>query len=149
MEEKEKSTDNHAINRLCEVVPALRAVITDVSELTGEKFDPNTLNETIDSIGDLITQIEAGKVTPDAPEITEQLKSMIEKLRTKDSSRMITKVSCPYDECKETMQIELGASPPSSRVVSCEKCEQRYHAHRKGDGGVFTKQWGSAVAKAA
>lgn len=149
IEEKQITEDNHAINRLSEIVPALRAIIADVSDLAGEKFDPNVLNETIESIAELVTQIESGAVKPNSEGVTDFLKGVMENLKQESPKGIISTAQCPYADCEGTNQVELGAYPSTSRVILCSKCGQKYHAHKTAAGTVQTKEWGGANKAAA
>ncbi len=145
VEEKKGTSDNHAINRLSEIVPSMRAVITDVSDLAGEKFNPNVLNETIGSIDQLITQLESGKVNANPEQFASFLRSIKFNLKNKESSSIITALDCPYDDCEGSTQFELNAHPSTSQVVHCEKCDKKFHAQRQQDGSVHKKLWGASA----
>lgn len=148
LEEKKKSNDNHAINRLSEMVPGLRAIIADLNDLAEKKFDPNVLNETYNSLGLLITQIESGEIEPNAEEFTFFLKSIQDTLKKDTQSSSAALASCPYEGCEAETNTELGEYPSTSKVVICGACKKKYHAQRKSDGTVGTKAWGG-VAKTA
>lgn len=144
VEEKRKSEDNHPINRLSEMVPGLRAVIADINDLAGEKFDPNVLNETIDSIGELITQLESGKIDPDSDSLANFLKTIQGNLKKEAPAETVSEALCPYEGCDGRAQVELGAFPSTSKVVKCPTCKNKYHAQRGPNDTVETKEWGAS-----
>ena len=144
VDEKKKSQDNHPINRLSETIPALRAIIADINDLTGEKFDPGVLNDTITSIGELITKIESGAIDATPEELTEILKDIQENLKQDGGKGFISESSCPYDGCDGRAPVELQPYPSTSRIVSCPICSKKYHAQRTSQGGVETKIWGAS-----
>ncbi|WP_141629511.1 hypothetical protein [Pseudomonas sp. PAMC 25886] len=147
LEEKKKANDNHAINRLSEMVPGLRAIIADLNDLAEKKFDPNVLNETSYSVGLLITQIESGEIKPSAEEFTSFLKGIQDALDKGVALDPIASVSCPYDTCEGETKVELGEYP-STKVVHCVECKKKYHAVRKPNGSVETKVWGGSAKMA-
>lgn len=146
LEEKKKANDNHAINRLSEMVPGLRAIIADLNDLAEKKFDPNVLNETYNSLGSLITQIESGEIEPSTEDFTFFLKNIQETLKKDTPISSIAAAPCPYENCQGEAKVELGEYPSTSKVVSCSSCSKKYHVKRKPDGLVGTTIWGGAKA---
>lgn len=147
LEEKKKSSENHAINRLSEMVPGLRAIIADLNDLAEKKFDPNVLNETYNSLGLLITQIESGEIEPSSEDFTLFLKNIQDTLKKDTPAGSVASAQCPYENCSGKAVVELSEYPSTSKVVSCTVCNRKYHANRKADGLVGTTVWGGAKTK--
>ncbi|SCZ85383.1 hypothetical protein [Nitrosomonas mobilis] len=146
VQEKGATGEHLVISRLSEIVPSLRAIIADINDLAGEKFDPKIINETIDSIGEVITQLERGKIKPNSETLTVFLKTLRDNLKQESPAGIRTSVDCPYTDCDGKTEVELGEYPSTSRVVGCDKCHNKFHAHRTSDGAVETKEWGANKA---
>ena len=122
--------------RIAEIVPFLRAAMVDLGEITGTKFDPSTLNETLDSLGNLITKLETGGA--DAESVT-SLKDIYQELASQPSAKAQETINCPHQDCGESNSVNLGVLPGSSALPTCHKCNNKFHAHRAPDGTTFTK----------
>ncbi|WP_374668645.1 hypothetical protein [Acinetobacter sp.] len=129
--------------RIAEIVPFLRAAMVDLGEITGTKFDPSMLNETLDSLGNLITKLEHGGA--DAESVT-SLKDIYQGLTSQSSAKTQETINCPHQGCGEANSVNLGVLPGSSALPTCHKCGKKFHAHRAPDGTTFTKLPGKPAA---
>lgn len=121
-------------------ISILRTVVTDLSDITGQKFDPSVLNETIDSIGKLITELELGEEAPDEHSVISSLKDIFEDLQSKQISKTNETVECPHAECGAEVIVSLGVPQASTSAVTCQECEKRFNVHRVANGKVITRE---------
>ncbi|MFA5205807.1 MAG: hypothetical protein WC708_15530 [Lentisphaeria bacterium] len=137
-----------SLNLVAEVVPVLGGLITDIAELSGQKFDPTSHNETIASLGNLITRMEEyeDKAISD-PKGRELFREDLEKLksiytRIQDGVHSFSRefVNCPY--CGTRTECLIGLQGAASASPRCDKCREMFHAHRTKDGVVISRPMG-------
>lgn len=95
----------------------------------------------------VIEQQEAGEITP------EQAKMELASIREKRDavpeqppmSRVRVREETPCPNCGTATEVRLGENRGDSATGNCPNpsCNLRFHAHRSGSGGIFTRLWGS------
>lgn len=131
--------NNLPAQKIGDLISILRTVVTDLSDITGQKFDPSALNETLDSIGRLITKLEQDEETPQEQAVISSLKNIYEDLQSKQTSKSIEAAHCPYPGCESQVNVVLGVLPASSAAATCPTCDKKFHVHRSADGSVITR----------
>lgn len=139
--------DNLAAQKIGDLISILRTVVTDLSDITGQKFDPSVLNETINSIGRLITELEQGDETPQEKAVISSLKDIFEDLQSKQAEKEAVSVKCPYADCNADTSTLLGVAQASTTAVKCPQCDRKFNVHRVANGSVITREM-KAAAKA-
>ncbi|MCK9354908.1 MAG: hypothetical protein M0P59_12210 [Gallionella sp.] len=135
-----EDANNLPAQKIGDLISILRTVVTDLSDITGQKFDPSALNETLDSIGRLITKLEQGEETPQEQAVISSLKNIYDDLQSKQTSKSIEAAKCPYSGCDSEVNVVLGILPASSAAATCPKCDKKFHVHRSVDGSVITRE---------
>jgi len=142
--------DNVSVQKIGDLISILRTVITDLSDITGQKFDPSVLNETISSLGQLITELEQGDETPKEQAVISSLKDIFEDLQSKQIEKINETVTCPYAGCGTNFTVAVGVAQASTTATKCPKCDKKLNVHRVANGGVITREMkSSAKAKVA
>ena len=121
-------------------ISILRTVVADLSDITGQKFDPSVLNETIDSIGRLITELELGEAATDEHSVISSLKDIFEDLQSKQISKTNETVNCPHSDCGAEVVVSLGVPQASTSTVKCQECDKRFNVHRIANDKVITRE---------
>jgi transposase-like protein len=133
--------DNLTAQKIGDLISILRTVVTDLSDITGQKFDPSVLNETIDSIGRLITELEQGEETPQEQAVISSLKDIFEDLQSKQAEKISETVKCPHPDCnEEDIKVSLGVAQASTTATKCPRCDRKFNVHRVANGGVITRE---------
>ncbi len=143
-----------ALEHVAELLPAMRALVTDFTQVTGEQFDPAVHNSTIAKMTEMITSIESKSSNSgeNKEELVEQAnalraaRSVLEAVAPASGLKM-ERVVCPH--CKHEKLVELGVTPPASALPRCDGCGMRFHVHRARDGSAFTKTPGVPRSRAA
>jgi len=132
--------DNLTAQKIGDLISILRTVVTDLSDITGQKFDPSVLNETISSIGRLITELEQGEETPQEQAVISSLKDIFEDLQSKQAEKINTTVTCPHSDCNADVAVVLGVAQASTTAAKCPSCGRKFNVHRVANGGVITRE---------
>lgn len=143
-----------ALEHIAELLPGMRALVTEFTQITGEQFDPAAHNSTIAKMTEMITSIESKTANSgeNREELAEQAmalkaaRSALEAVAT-TAAWTIESITCPH--CNHAQKVQLGTTPPASALPQCESCHSRFHVHRARDGSAFSKLPGTPKSKPA
>lgn len=131
-------------------IPNLIGAMTDVGEVAGEPFDPNTIYHTaqqVEELASLLDSIGKASANPNQLKKIAQAQDTLAAIHPDVYKRVPESIDCPY--CKVANKILIGLRSPASSHVLCSGCRREFHAHRGKDGRVFGKQPGNQIGKAS
>jgi len=79
--------------------------------------------------------------TEELHEVQTELEAVAEELGEKSVPRPLVTANCP--NCAKATRFPIGQRKGDSAMPTCENCGSRFHAHRQGDGEIFTRNPGS------
>lgn len=137
------------LEHAAEILPGLRVLVTEFTQISGVQFDPASHNFTLEKMTQMITDLETksnlGAENPQ--DLREQVnalraaKQALETVGVSDIPRTESGI-CPH--CLHTSQFVIGTSIGSSAMPQCAECNHKFHAHRQSDGTVKTKAPGGS-----
>jgi predicted RNA-binding Zn-ribbon protein involved in translation (DUF1610 family) len=84
---------------------------------------------------------------PEARKQLQALKTEVESAATDAQLRLgQSKVVQPCPWCGEQVEMQVDPAPGSTHPMTCPHCLKKFNAHRAGDGSVFTRRMGLALA---
>lgn len=144
----------------------LYSFVSELQLLTGTQLDTQVLVDTMEQLEDLaerLTTYGDQRREPQAddarstaqPDLAKLLGEELESIRLQLGSQLghieqpgrkakRTRIVCPT--CSSTFDWQLGINHGDSGLPQCAICGTRFHIHRRADGGVITRQMGSANA---
>ncbi len=99
--------------------------------------------ETLELAQDFKKRIQSA-VPADRPELEAQREVKLAKLASSAPLplRIPAEVTCP--NCSLPVSISIGQNLGDTVTTRCTNCRRMFHAHRRGDGALFTKKFGAA-----
>jgi predicted RNA-binding Zn ribbon-like protein len=143
---------------VAQATSSLYGAVTDIEMMTGGKFESQDIIYTANTLEELSRKLSALSTQGQREETSKQQLVLKEIQETVGQLRMQTQparlepappavvetIKCP--ECNNAFQWFIGTKAGFSASPVCPACGQRFHAHRRGDGEVFTRKPGAVWA---
>jgi hypothetical protein len=132
----------------------LYTIVNDLQSLTGTRFDPQDLIDTVDQVELLADRLSSYTESTDAEhdEVPIEIAKEAAELRSRIEARFATPalprprrqefVQCP--SCHGSVPWMIGTRVGDSAKPHCPTCGTEFHAHRMADGSVVVRTKGSA-----
>jgi hypothetical protein len=133
----------------------LYGLVNEMQLMLGEPFRTEELIDTAETLeglamrlGDFTSRVGEETSIVEAEELQSlqlQLAAVQKQLsQASPGAARLESVNCP--SCGKPATVSIRDSPGSSALSTCDRCGTRFHAHRAGDGSLFTRAWGGASA---
>ena len=149
-----------AIDLLSQLTTSIYSEVEDLESLADLEYDGKKIQQLVEKASETLEGLHTTrkgirgkdggksikKAEQDEIELARVLADIQGALGKNVSSELQTyserqQVQCP--ECLNTLTIKIGKQSGASAMPTCTTCKNRFHAHRKADGFVFTRRIGN------
>jgi transcription elongation factor Elf1 len=130
-------TKDESTKLIDQLVPNLIGAMTDLGDVVGEPFDPNTIYQTahqVEELDKLLSSLSRYSRDRKQQALIIAAKSTLAEIHPDVYKRVSEKAKCPH--CNSENEILIGLEPPASAAKVCATCRQSFHAHRNKDGSI-------------
>lgn len=132
-------TKDETVKLIDQLVPNMIGAMTDLGDVVGEPFDPNTIYQTahqVEELDKLLSSLSRYSRDRKQQALIIAAKTTLAEIHPDVYKRVAEKVKCPH--CTSENEILIGAEHPASAAPVCATCKQSFHAHRNKDGTIKT-----------
>jgi Zn finger protein HypA/HybF involved in hydrogenase expression len=132
-------TNAESIKLIDQLVPNMIGAMTDLGDVVGEPFDPNTIYQTahqVEELDKLLSSLSRYSKNHKQQALIVAAKSALAEIHPDVYKRVPEKAKCPH--CNSENEFMLGQEHPASAAPICATCKQSFHVHRNKDHSIKT-----------